>query len=56
MRALDDDDEVGRILSSPLGHGKGGSMRLVDVLRALRTGQDIVVIEDEGATVRIWVE
>jgi hypothetical protein len=56
VRALDEDDHVGRLLSSPTVNGKGASMRLGDVLRALRSGQEIVEIEDEEATVRIWVE
>jgi hypothetical protein len=37
-------------------HGKGQKVRLGDVLRALRAGQEFVTIEDEEATVRIWVE
>jgi hypothetical protein len=37
-------------------HAKSGSIRLGDVLRALDSGQDLVQIEDEEGTVRIWIE
>ena len=47
---------AGRLLSPHHKNGKGASIRLGDVLRALRSGQEIVEIEDEEATVRIWVE
>jgi hypothetical protein len=33
-----------------------GRIKLADVLRELTTGQDIVDIESEDATVRVWVE
>jgi hypothetical protein len=55
VKALDDDGEELPMLH---GHtdGKGKSIRLRDVLRALHTGQDIVQIEDEESVIRIWVE
>jgi hypothetical protein len=53
VRALDEDGEVSELAPR---HEKGRGVRLGDVLRALRSGQEIVEIEDEEATVRIWVE
>ena len=54
VRALDEDGED---LPLDLGHhDKRSKIRLGDVLRALRTGQEFVTIEDEESTVRIWVE
>jgi hypothetical protein len=55
VRALDEEGE--ELAPSPRREkGKGGGLRLGDVLRALRAGQEILEIEDEEATVRIWVE
>jgi hypothetical protein len=56
VRALDDGDDAERLFSPHHKNGKSVSIRLSDVLRALRSGQEIVEIEDEEATVRIWVE
>jgi hypothetical protein len=36
--------------------GETRKVRLSDVLKALQSGQDIVQIEDEEATVKVWVE
>src|SRR5258708_7779328 len=36
--------------------GEARKVRLSDVLKALQSGQDIVQIEDEEATVKVWVE
>jgi hypothetical protein len=37
--------------------GKGcGKIRLSEVLETLTTGQDIVEIDSEDATVRVWLE
>lgn len=54
IRALDEDGE-----DLPLDwsrHDKRSKVRLGDVLRALSSGQEFVTIEDEEATIRIWVE
>jgi len=56
VRALDEEAEDWPLFSPRHKNGKGASLRIGDVLRALRSGQEIVEIEDEGATVRIWVE
>ena len=32
------------------------SVRLSEVLRSLETGQELVEIEDDEATVKVWVE
>jgi hypothetical protein len=32
------------------------SIRLSEVLRSLETGQELVEIEDDEATVKVWVE
>jgi hypothetical protein len=56
VRALDDEGEELPIGSPRHKGGKNGSLRLADVLRALKAGQDFVSIEDEDATVRVWVE
>ena len=37
-------------------HGKGRGTTLGEVLRALDSGQELVEIEDDDATVRVWVE
>jgi len=36
--------------------GKGTSLTLGEVLRALDSGESLVEIEDEDATIRVWVE
>ncbi len=36
--------------------GKGTSLTLGEVLRALDSGESLVEIEDEDTTVRVWVE
>jgi hypothetical protein len=38
------------------GHGKGHGTTLGEVLRALDSGQELVEIEGDDATVRVWVE
>jgi hypothetical protein len=38
------------------GHGKGHFTTLGEVLRALDSGQELVEIEEDDATVRVWVE
>lgn len=38
------------------GQGKGHATTLGEVLRALDSGQELVEIEDDEATVRVWVE
>jgi hypothetical protein len=39
------------------GHnGETRKIRLSDVLKALQAGQEIVQIEDDDSTVRVWVE
>lgn len=54
VRALDENGEDWPV---DFGHhDKGSKLRLGDVLRALRSGQEVVTIEDEDSTVRIWVE
>lgn len=53
VRALDEDEDL------PLDfghHARHSKLRLTDVLRALRSGQEFVTIEDEESTVRVWVE
>jgi hypothetical protein len=37
-------------------NGERRKVRLSDVLKALQSGQEIVQIEDDEATVRVWVE
>jgi hypothetical protein len=56
VRALDDEGEDWPVPWPHHKDGKGPQVRLGDVLRALRSGQEIVEIEDEDSTVRIWVE
>src|SRR5262245_40743979 len=57
VRALEDDDEgAGSPAVSHLKGHKHSAIRLGDVLRALSSGKDIVEIEGDDATVRVWVE
>jgi len=49
VRALGDDWPIGP-------SGKGQRPSLGEVLRALDSGQSLVEIDDEDATVRVWVE
>ena len=49
VRALGDDWPIGP-------SGKGHRPTLGEVLRALDSGQSLVEIDDEDATVRVWVE
>ena len=37
-------------------HARCSSLRISDVLRSLEAGQELVEIDDEEATVRVWVE
>jgi hypothetical protein len=55
VRALGDGCPI-RWHGTRLGKEGERPVRLSDVLRALESGQNIVEIEDEEATVRIWVE
>lgn len=56
VRALDDDGEDWPVAWRRHKDRKGASLRLGDVLRALDSGHDLVEIEDEEGSVRIWVE
>lgn len=35
---------------------KGCSLKIGDILQALDTGQDLVEVDDDEATIRVWVE
>ena len=53
VRAMGDDIPIGLHCGR---YGKGASLTIGEVLRALDSGQDLVQVEDEGANVRVWVE
>ena len=56
VRALGDDTiDWGCRTGEGDGH-KCHSVRLSEVLRSLETGQELVEIEDDEATVKVWVE
>ena len=56
VRALDDEGEDWPMAWRGHKDRKGASLRLGDVLRLLDSGKDLIEIEDEGSSVRIWVE
>lgn len=56
VRALGDDCPIGWHGAKLGKHGERRSIRLSEVLQALESGPDIVEIDDEEATVRVWVE
>lgn len=51
VRALDDEWTI-----TGCDKGRRGRMTLGEVLRALDSGQSLVEMEDDDATVRVWVE
>ena len=53
VRAMGDDMPIGLHCGR---HGKGSTLTIGEVLRALDSGQDLVQVEDEDANVRVWVE
>jgi len=56
VRALGDDCPLSWCGWRPGKHGEAENPRLSDVLAALESGQALVEIDDEDATVRIWVD
>jgi len=53
VRAMGDDLPIGPHCGR---WGKGATLTLGEVLRALDSGQDLVQVDDEDANVRVWVE
>jgi hypothetical protein len=53
VRAMGDDIPIGPHCGR---EGKGVTLTIGDVLRALDSGQDLVQVDDEDANVRVWVE
>ena len=53
VRAMGDDMPIGLHCGR---EGKGATLTIGEVLRALDSGQDLVQVEDEDAHVRVWVE
>lgn len=53
VRAMGDDIPIGLHCRR---EGKGASLTLSEVLRALDSGQDLVQVDDDDAHVRVWVE
>jgi hypothetical protein len=53
VRALGDDMPIGLHCGR---YGKGSTLTIGEVLRALDSGQDLVQVDDESANVRVWVE
>jgi hypothetical protein len=53
VRALGDDIPIGPHCGR---EGKGMTLTIGEVLRALDSGQDLVQVDDEDAKVRVWVE
>jgi hypothetical protein len=53
VRALGDDIPIGLHCGR---YGKGSTLTIGEVLRALDSGQDLVQVDDEDANVRVWVE
>lgn len=47
---------VGEDVPVPGCEGREGTLTLGEVLRALDSGENLVEIDDEGATVRVWVD
>ena len=56
VRALGDDTIDWGCRSGEGDREKCHSVRLSDVLRSLEAGQELVEIEDDEATVKVWVE
>ena len=56
VRALGDDTIDWGCRSGDGDRDKCHSVRLSEVLRSLETGQELVEIEDDEATVKVWVE
>jgi hypothetical protein len=56
VRALGDDSIDWGCRSGDGDRGKCHTVRLSEVLRSLETGQELVEIEDDEATVKVWVE
>ncbi len=56
VRALGDDTIDWGCRSREADHEKCHSVRLSEVLRSLEAGQELVEIEDDEATVKVWVE
>ena len=56
VRALGDDCPIDWCRGRSAKSGECHPVRLSEVLEALESGQDIVEIDDDNATVRIWVE
>lgn len=53
VRAMGDDIPIGMHCGR---YGKGATLTIGEVLRALDSGQDLVQVDDEDANVRVWVE
>ena len=53
VRAMGDDMTIGPHCGR---EGKGVTLTIGEVLRALDSGQDLVQVDDEDAKVRVWVE
>jgi len=56
VRALGDDTIDWGCRSGDGDRGKCHTVRLSEVLRSLEAGQELVEIEDDEATVKVWVE
>jgi hypothetical protein len=56
VRALGDDTIDWGCRSGEGNRDRCHSVRLSEVLRSLETGQELVEIEDDEATVKVWVE
>jgi len=56
VRALGDDGPIDWCRGRSARNGECRPIRLSKVLETLESGQDIVEIEDDNATVRVWVE
>ncbi len=56
VRALGDDCPIDWCHGRSAKNGECRPLRLSEVLEALESGQDIVEIDDDNATVRVWVE
>jgi hypothetical protein len=56
VRALGDDTIDWGCRSGDGDRDRCHTVRLSEVLRSLETGQELVEIEDEEATVKVWVE
>jgi len=56
VRALGDDSIDWGCRSADGDRDRCHTVRLSEVLRSLETGQELVEIEDDEATVKVWVE